>query len=93
MKVYQIRFSPICRCKVGAVKRKRFPAVSLLKWLTQDKMAELFQKARPTIIGHIQNIFAEGELNENEVMRKVGISDNSSQSEGMRIVGNPDNSP
>ena len=38
-------------------------------WLTQPQMAELFGKARPTIIGHIQNIFEEGELQEEVVCR------------------------
>jgi hypothetical protein len=44
-------------------------------WLSQDKMAELFQKARTTIVGHIKNILEEGELIENEVIRKVGNPD------------------
>ena len=44
-------------------------------WLTQDQMGLLFEKSRTTIIGHIQNIFAEGELVEANTMRKVGISD------------------
>lgn len=38
-------------------------------WLTQQQMAELFGKARTTVLGHIQNIFAEGELQENLVCR------------------------
>ena len=33
-------------------------------WLTQEQMATLFGKARRTIGEHIQNIFAEGELDE-----------------------------
>ncbi len=28
-------------------------------WLTQDQMAELFDKARNTITEHIQNVFEE----------------------------------
>ena len=39
-------------------------------WLTQDQMAELFGKARTTIVGHIQNIFKEGELIEEVVCRE-----------------------
>ena len=34
-------------------------------WLTQDQMAELFEKGRTTITEHIQNTFKEGELDEN----------------------------
>jgi len=44
-------------------------------WLTQQQMSELFRKARSTINEHIKNIFAEGELVENEVMRKFGNSE------------------
>lgn len=33
-------------------------------WLSQEQMAQLFGKARTTITEHIQNIFKEGELNE-----------------------------
>ncbi|MFP4521604.1 MAG: virulence RhuM family protein [Fibrobacterota bacterium] len=38
-------------------------------WLTQEQMAELFGKARRTIGEHIQNIFKEGELEEELVRR------------------------
>ena len=38
-------------------------------WLTQAQMAELFDKARNTITEHIQNILAEGELDEKSVCR------------------------
>ncbi len=38
-------------------------------WLSQEQMAELFGKARRTIGEHIQNIFAEGELDEKLVRR------------------------
>ena len=31
-------------------------------WLTQDAIAVLFDKARTTIVEHLQNIFKEGEL-------------------------------
>ncbi len=44
-------------------------------WLTQEQMAELFDKARSTINEHIKNIFAEGELVEERVKRKFGISE------------------
>lgn len=38
-------------------------------WLTQAQMAELFGKGRSTITEHINNIFREGELNEELVCR------------------------
>ncbi|MEK7849336.1 MAG: RhuM family protein [Candidatus Omnitrophota bacterium] len=39
-------------------------------WLTQDQMAELFDKGRSTITEHIQSVFKENELNENAVCRE-----------------------
>lgn len=44
-------------------------------WLTQDQMANLFQKAKSTINEHIRNIFEEGELDEEVVMKKFGNSE------------------
>lgn len=44
-------------------------------WLTQEQMAELFQKAKSTINEHIKNIYAEGELEEASTMRKFGNSE------------------
>lgn len=44
-------------------------------WLTQDQMAELFQKAKSTINEHIKNVFKEGELVEERVMKKFGNSE------------------
>jgi hypothetical protein len=38
-------------------------------WLTQDKMATLFGKAKNTVSEHIQNIFKEGELDSELVIR------------------------
>ena len=38
-------------------------------WLTQNRIAELFSKGRSTITEHLQNIFNEGELQENLVSR------------------------
>ena len=38
-------------------------------WLTQNQMGQLFGKARTTITEHINNIFTEGELQENMVCR------------------------
>ncbi|MEN9654756.1 MAG: hypothetical protein RL235_868 [Chlamydiota bacterium] len=39
-------------------------------WLSQAQLSELFDKDRRTIAEHIQNIFAEKELEENAVCRK-----------------------
>lgn len=38
-------------------------------WLRAEAIAELFQKSRTTIIGHLKNIFISGELDENSVCR------------------------
>ncbi|MFH1564090.1 MAG: hypothetical protein ABIF11_11855 [Nitrospirota bacterium] len=43
-------------------------------WLTQKQMAELFQKDVRTINEHIQNIFNEGELSAEAVIRKFRIT-------------------
>ena len=43
-------------------------------WLSQKAMAELFQKDVRTINEHIRNIFSEGELREQEVIRKFRIT-------------------
>lgn len=37
-------------------------------WLTQNQMAELFNRDKSVISRHIKNIFAEGELNEKSVV-------------------------
>lgn len=51
-------------------------------WLTQKLMAELFGKDVRTINEHIQNVFAEGELVEDSVIRKFRIV----RTEGKREV-------
>lgn len=38
-------------------------------WLTQTHLCELFQKSKSTISEHITNIFKEGELEKNSVVR------------------------
>ena len=43
-------------------------------WLTQKQMAELFQKDVRTINEHIQNVFEEGELPPDSVIRKFRIT-------------------
>ena len=39
-------------------------------WLTQEQICTLFGKAKSTISEHISNIFKEGELQEELVVRK-----------------------
>lgn len=39
-------------------------------WLSQDQMAQLFGKSKKTISEHIRNVFDEGELAEQVVVRK-----------------------
>ena len=42
-------------------------------WLTQAKMADLFQKDRTVISRHIRNVFKEGELDESLVCAKFAL--------------------
>jgi len=51
-------------------------------WLSQKLMAELFQKNVRTINEHIQNIYAEGELEPGSTIRKFRIV----QKEGNRKI-------
>ena len=44
-------------------------------WLTIDDMASLFEKSRSTINEHILNIFEEGELEKENIVRIIGNSD------------------
>jgi hypothetical protein len=44
-------------------------------WLTQDQMADLFQKAKSTINEHIKNIYGEKELDDQVTMNKFGNSE------------------
>ena len=43
-------------------------------WLSQKRMAEMFNADVRTINEHLQNIFHTGELNENAVIRKIRIT-------------------
>lgn len=43
-------------------------------WLTQQQMAELFQSSKANVSEHIKNIFSEGELQEEAVVRKFRIT-------------------
>ena len=44
-------------------------------WLTQQQMAELFQKDQSVVARHINNAFKEGELDENSNMHFCIILD------------------
>ena len=44
-------------------------------WLTQEQMSMLFGKAKSTINEHIKNIYADGELEESQTLKKFGISE------------------
>ena len=43
-------------------------------WLSQEQMAELFQRDRSVITKHIGNIFNEGELEEKSNVQNLHIS-------------------
>ena len=51
-------------------------------WLTQAQLCELYQTSKSNVSEHIKNIFEEGELEENSVVRKFRTV----QNEGERIV-------
>ncbi len=44
-------------------------------WLTQAKIAELFEVQKAAISKHLKNIFASGELNEASVVSKMETTD------------------
>ena len=43
-------------------------------WLTQEQLSALYSKSLSTINYHINNIFREGELDKEEVFRKIRIT-------------------
>lgn len=43
-------------------------------WATQDQIAAVFLKDKSTIAKHIKTIFADGELNEDQVMAKIATT-------------------
>jgi hypothetical protein len=43
-------------------------------WLTQNQITELFQRDRTVITKHINNVFKEGELDENSNVQKMHIA-------------------
>lgn len=46
-------------------------------WMNQEQIAELFEKSRNTITEHINNIYSDGELKEQDTMRKLSNVGNS----------------
>ncbi len=44
-------------------------------WLSLDQMATLFGKSRTTVNEHVLHIYEEGELQEEQTKRKIGIPD------------------
>lgn len=48
-------------------------------WLTIDQLCTLFGKSRSTINEHILHVFSEKELAEETSVRKIGISDFSTE--------------
>ena len=55
-------------------------------WLTQSQMAMLFGKGRTTITEHIQNVFKEGELDENSVCRNFRLTADDGKTKEQSIV-------
>lgn len=51
-------------------------------WLSQEQMAALFGKARTTITEHINNVFKEGELNEEVACRNFRLTTQHGAMEG-----------
>ncbi|MCP1100905.1 virulence RhuM family protein [Aequitasia blattaphilus] len=51
-------------------------------WLTQEQMAELFQRDKSTISRHIKNIFTERELDEKVVVAEFAITSQHGAMEG-----------
>lgn len=64
----------ICKGKGGGTKVD-VKLVGDTVELTQDKMANLFQKTKSAIKAHIRNLFEEVEPDEEEVMKKFGNSE------------------
>ena len=45
-------------------------------WMSQKRMADLFGVETNTINNHLKDIFKNGELDENSVIRKIQITEN-----------------
>lgn len=59
-------------------------------WLTQEQMAQMFEKAKSTINEHIKHIFEEGELDEDAATRKFGKTEFSTDVTKPKIYYNLD---
>lgn len=57
-------------------------------WLSQAQMGQLFEKNKRTISEHIRNVFKEGELEENVVVRKSRITTQHGAIEGKTQTSN-----
>ena len=54
-------------------------------WLTQAKMAELFEVQKAAISKHLKNIFASGELQEEAVVSKMETTESSTSSPDLKM--------
>ena len=72
LKKLEAEYSTDVRDEVFKALRKELAHTPL--WMTQKLMSELFQKDVRTINEHIQNIFEEGELSPESVIRKFRIT-------------------
>ena len=61
--------------KTGEVKVNVFLENETI-WLTQKSIGELFGKSKSTISEHLKNIFTEGDLDEDSVVRKFRTTEN-----------------
>ena len=53
-------------------------------WLTQEQMAQMFEKSKSTINEHIKHIFDEGELDKSMVIRNFLITTKHGAIEGKK---------
>lgn len=56
-------------------------------WLTQEQMAHLFQKDRSVITKHINNIFKEGELDQESNVQNLHIAHSDKPVKHLAIEG------
>ena len=54
-------------------------------WMTQKRMADLYNVETNTINYHLKEIFKSGELNEQSVIRKIGITANDNKTYNTNI--------
>ena len=57
-------------------------------WMNQEQISKLFEKAKSTINEHIKNIYEEGELKEEDTLRKFGNTE-FERSDRIRIRTDP----